>query len=93
MKNIDLTDTAYDILSWVQSACSDLANQDEAEAERLYEDKNTLIDLIMQKAYDDANGDPNIKMKIVKELHDITYHPVIKEICKECMNGRALWIK
>jgi len=83
MEQSEITNIAYDILSWVQSACSDLANNNEIEAERLYNDKDTLADLIMQKAYDDSHFDAHVKMQIIKEIYEITYHSLIKEICRE----------
>ena len=74
---------AVDTLSWVQSACADLANGDEAQADLNYNDKDTLGELIRQKVFDEAGWGVSKSIEIMKELRDYTYHEVIKEICND----------
>jgi hypothetical protein len=74
---------APEIISWIQSACSDLAGGDEALADQNYDDKDYLTDLLHQAIYDETYGEIGKATKLVIEIRDYTWNPVIKEICKE----------
>ena len=78
---------AHEILNWVESACHDMADSNEAlDAEELFESEDTVYDLLIQKVHDESKSSVDLAIGIFKQMLVISDHEVIKKCCVKALN-------
>lgn len=79
---------AYDISSWLQGAVTDCANGDETEADRMYNDADSICDLIGDRIYDEARGEREMIVAIASQLREMG-HYALEQACDQIIARHA----
>jgi hypothetical protein len=80
---------ASEIYSWMQAACHECADGNEIGADDLWNEVETLSDLLSDKVYNDSKGHPGIMFSIVTCLKEMGHPPLIKA-CDEFLANHRL---
>ena len=81
----DAKEKANEIYDWLGSAVFDMANGDEAETDRMYNDMEILQDILGDHIYDEAEWDDKKFIAIAKELKEIG-HFSVRLACQTLIN-------
>ena len=68
MQQEEAKEIAREMYGWIQSACGDMAEGDEAAAEDMYDDPDVMEDLLGDAVLDKAKGNMEDMKLILKEL-------------------------
>ena len=83
-------DVALAVGMWLETAVYDLAEGDEIEADNLYNDADTLEDLVGDRVHDLVGGDKTLFIETIKLLRDESRymkHSAMQEACSSLLRG------
>lgn len=82
------TNLAYDLLSWLESAVCDIA-EEEDQADELFDDYDTVSDLMRDRIFEGCKGDQQISEDCCKTLLR-RGHTTLKKVVRQYMKDHNI---